>query len=91
MVLKTIGLAVDGGRFEMSQRLIDHNESKKAAAMVSGASSPEDLKREVAGMPLRDLRSQLATRGLVTSGSRVQLEQRMYEALFDELPVRWRK
>lgn len=88
MVLKTLGLATDGNRFDMSQRLMDHLDVKKTADMVSGAASAEDLRQQVDSMSLRELRSQLVSRGLASSGARTELEQRLYEVLFNELPVR---
>lgn len=55
--------------------------------MVSGATSVEDLRRQVQGMPLREMRTQLVSRGLGTSGTRVDLEERLYAALYRDSEV----
>ena len=39
-------------------------------------------------MPLRELRTQLVTRGLGSSGARRNLEERLYEQLYEESSVR---
>jgi len=56
-------------------------------AMVSGATSTEDLRRQVQGMPLREMRTQLVSRGLGTSGTRMDLEERLYAVLVRESAV----
>ena len=57
--------------------------------MVSGATSVEDLRRQVQGMALREIRTQLVSRGLGTSGTRGELEDRLYSALYRESGVRY--
>ncbi len=45
LAVAALGLPAGGNRFEMAERIQDHLEAQRAAKMVSGASSAEDLMR----------------------------------------------
>ena len=45
--LQTLGLPAEGNRFEMMERMQDYLDSRRTDAMVSGAESAEDLRRQV--------------------------------------------
>ena len=47
--LQTLGLPAEGNRFEMMERMQDYLDSRRTDAMVSGAESAEDLRRQVCG------------------------------------------
>ena len=55
---------------------------------IADACPPPSLLLQVQGMPLRELRTQLVTRGLGSSGARRNLEERLYEQLYEESSVR---
>ena len=82
-VLEVLGLPTEGNRYEMLERLKMHASISQWRMLDQ--SQEEGLREKVQGMALREIRDQLLAVKLETSGSRTEVEERLYSHLLGNI------
>eukprot|EP00798_Chlamydomonas_sp_ICE-L_P023289 gene23289-30525_t len=82
-LLERVGSPTEGNSYDLRERIIELRNKSRANVLAKSSSQ----KYKVKVMPLRDLRSQLATWKQSTSGSRQQLEDRLLDTLAKMSPA----
>ncbi|KAG2489232.1 hypothetical protein HYH03_012254 [Edaphochlamys debaryana] len=85
------GINADGNKYELLERLRAHLVAGEARERGGEEGAGDAGAEAVLGMTLRTLREELDARGLVTSGSKAELQNRLIDALREEAGVAERK